>query len=73
MKQEREKRGIFREISSTFSLEFPAIGASNLGEPRDKVASHGKGYTWTPILWSFEKLREVGVFSYLVYFWFKSH
>ena len=28
----------------------------------------GKAYTWTLILGSFDKFREVGVASYLVYF-----
>ena len=64
--------GFFRERSSTFSLEFSAIGPSVSGEERSKVAPHGKGYVWVPVLWSFEKLRKVGVFSYSVYFRFKS-
>ena len=42
------------------------IRPSNPDGPRDKVAPHGKSYAWIPVLWSFEKLREVGVFSYLV-------
>ena len=44
----------FRERSSTFSLEFPAIEPLGPGEPRDKVAPHGKGYTWVSVLWSFD-------------------
>ena len=58
--------GFFRERRSTFSLEFPVIGPLNSGEARSKVAPHGKGYVWAPILRSFDKLREVGVFSYLI-------
>ena len=69
--KEREKRRIFRERNSTLSLEFSAIGPSVFGEARSKVASHGKGYAWVPVLGSFDKLRKVGVFSYLVYFSFK--
>ena len=65
------KIGSFKERSSTFSLRFPAIGPSISGEARSKVAPYGKGYTWVPVLWSFDKLQEVGVFSYLVYFLFK--
>ena len=61
-----------RERSSTFSLEFPTIGQSISCEARSKLAPHGKGYAWAPVLWSFDKLREVGVFSYSVYFRFKS-
>ena len=70
-KVEREKKrerngGIFRERSSTFSLEFLAIGPSVSGETRSKVAPHRKGYAWIPVLGSFEKLRKVGVFLLLV-------
>ena len=57
---------------STFSLELPAIGPSVSGEARSKVAPHDKGYAWAPVLRSFDKLQKVGVFSYLVYFQFKS-
>ena len=71
-KRERErKERDFRERISTFSLEFSAIGPSVFGEVRRKVTPHGKGYTWVPILWSFDKLQEVGVFSYLIYPLFK--
>ena len=42
------------------------IGPSNLSEPRDKVAPYGKNYAWISVLWSFDKIEEVGVFSYLV-------
>ena len=73
-KRERErKERDFRERSSTFSLEFPAIGQSIFGEARRKVAPHGKGYVWVPVLGSFEKLQEVGVFSYLFYSLAKGH
>ena len=54
-KREGEKRkknrkregecGIFRERSSTFSLEFPAIGPASSDEEKSKVAPHGKDYT----------------------------
>ena len=63
----------FRERSSTLSLEFPATGPSNPGELRGKVAPHGKSYAWVPVLWSFEKLRKVDVFSYLVIPCLKRH
>ena len=36
------KEGDFREINSTFSLEFLAIGLSVSGEARSKVVPHGK-------------------------------
>ena len=32
---------------------------------RRKVVLRGEGNTWTPVLRSFDKLREVGVSSYL--------
>ena len=50
-KRERErKERDFRERSFTFSLGFPMIGASVSGEARSKVAPHGKGYAWVPVL-----------------------
>ena len=54
---ERE-RDLFRERSSHFSLKFPAIGPSDSGEARSKVALHGKDYTWVPVLGSLDKLRK---------------
>ena len=59
--------------SSHFSLNFPIIGPSTSGEIGGKVDPHCKGYPWVPVLWSFDKLREVGVFSYLLYSLAKSH
>ena len=41
-----EKIRAFRERSSHFSLDFPAIGPSNLGETRGKVDPYCKSYTW---------------------------
>ena len=55
--RERKERD-FGERSSTFSLEFPAIGSSVSGEARSKVAPHGKGYAWVPFLGSFDKLQK---------------
>ena len=43
-----------RERESTFFLDFSVIGLSDLNETRSKVGLHGKGYTWVPVLWSFE-------------------
>ena len=48
--KEREKRGIFSERSSTFSLDFPVIGLANSCEARSKVGLHYKSYAWVPIL-----------------------
>ena len=36
-----------------------------------KAILRGEGNAWAPILRSFDKLREVGVSSYLFYSWFK--
>ena len=72
MKEEREKRNS-RERGSTFSLDFPTIGQSNSIKTRGKVDPHCKSYAWVSVLWSFDKLWEVGVFSYLIYSLAKSH
>ena len=52
-KEKTEERGkvwdFFRERSSTFSLEFPAIGPVSSDEARSKVAPHGKDYMWVPV------------------------
>ena len=55
-----------RERVSNFCLDFPAIGPSVSGEVRSKVVLRGKGYAWASVLGSFDKLQEVGVFSYLI-------
>ena len=70
--REKEKRW-FLESVSNFSLDFPVIGPSNSGESRGKVTPHSKSYAWVPVLCSFDKLRKVGVFSYLVIPCLKSH
>ena len=57
---------------SNLSLNFPAIGPSVFDEARNKVALRCKGYEWALVLGSFDKLQKVRVFSYLVYFRFKS-
>ena len=71
-REEREMR-YSRERSSTFSLDFPAIGPVNSGEARSKVGLRCKGYRWVLVLGSFDKLRKVGVFSYLVISCLKIH
>ena len=62
---------IFRERSSNFSLGFRLIGPSDFFGPRRKVALRGEDYAWAPVWGSFDKLREVGVLSYLFYPLFK--
>ena len=54
------------------SLDFSAIGPSVSDEAKSKVALRGKGYAWAPVLGSFDKIREIRVVSYLVYFRFKN-
>ena len=61
----------FRERSSNLSLEFPVFGLSDRIGPKSKVVLCCEGYAWALVLGSFDKLREVEVFSYLVYFLFK--
>ena len=39
--------------------------------PRSKVVLHIKDYMWAQVSVVFDKLREVGVLSYLSYSWFK--
>ena len=62
---------IFRERKSTFSLDLRLIRPSDFFGARNKVVLHGEGNPWTPVLRSFDKVREVGVSSYLFYSWFK--
>ena len=62
---------IFRERESTFSLGFRPIGQSDFFGLRSKVVLRSKGFAWAPVSGSFDKLREVGVLSYLVYPLFK--
>ena len=58
---------VFRERGSGFSLGFRSIGLSDFFGPRSKVVLRSEGFAWAPVLGSFDKIREVGVFSYLVY------
>ena len=57
--------GVFRERASHFSLDLWLIRLSEFFEARRKVALRNEAYAWAPILRSFDKLREVGVLSYL--------
>ena len=54
-----------------FSLGFRTIGPSDFFGPRRKVVLHNVGIAWVPVLGSFDKLRKVGVLSYLFYLLFK--
>ena len=77
-KREGEKENLtvslgfaFKERVYDFSLRSWAIGPSDFFEARRKVVLRGEGDKWAPILRSFDKLREVGVLSYLSYTLFK--
>ena len=50
---------------------FLAFGWSKFDSSRTKVGARSAIYVWTPKSWSFDKLREVGVLSYLFYPLFK--
>ena len=54
-----------------FSLGFWPIGSSDFFGPRSKVVLRSEGYAWVPVSGSLDKLREVGVFTYLIYPLFK--
>ena len=56
---------LVRERERDFSLSFWAIRPSESFGPRRKAVLRGAGNAWTPVLRIFDKLREVGVSSYL--------
>ena len=53
------------ERECDFSLGLRAIRLSKFIGTRREVALRSEAYEWATILWSFNKLREVGVSSYL--------
>ena len=61
----------FRERVCNFSLRSRAIGPSEFFGPRSKAVLHSKGFAWVSVSWSFDKIHEVGVLSYLSYTLFK--
>ena len=62
---------VFRERVCNFSLRSRPIELSDFFGPRRKVALRGEDYAWASVLGNFDKLREVGVLSYLFYLLFK--
>ena len=64
-KEKRKGKGELRERSSTFSLNFPAIGPTVFGEARDKVLSCGRSFAPRLKSRSLDKLKEVGFFLLL--------
>ena len=55
----------FRERTSDLSLNFRQIRLSKFVGTRSKATLRIEAYTWTPVLRSFDKLREVGDLSYM--------
>ena len=56
---------MFSERESHFSLKYREIRPSEFIGVRRKVTLRGEAYEWAPVLGVFDKLREVGVSSYL--------
>ena len=56
-----------REKESTFSLRSRLIRPSDFFGARSKAVLRSEGFAWVPVLRCFDKLREVGVLSYLFY------
>ena len=54
-----------------FSLRSRAIGPTDFVGPRRKVVLRSEGFAWVLVLGIFDKIREVGVLSYLSYTLFK--
>ena len=50
-----------------FSLRFRAIGPLDFDGARRENVLPGAGYAWTPDLWSFLKLQEVGFSPYVCF------
>ena len=61
----------FLESVCNFSLGFRSIRPSDFFGPRSKVVLRNEGFAWVPVSGSLDKLREVGVLSYLIYPLFK--
>ena len=59
---------VFRERSTSFSLDLYAIQLSAAFGTRGRTALRREGFAWAPDLGSFFKLLEVGVSLYLVLF-----
>ena len=62
---------IFRERVCDFSIRSRAIGLSDFIGTRRKMVLRREGFAWVSVIRSFDKLREVGVLSYLSYTLYK--
>ena len=56
---------VFRNRASSFSLDLRDIRPSEFVGTRIKAALRIEPYLWAPVLRIFDKLREVGLLSYL--------
>ena len=54
-----------KDAVSKRTVGFREIGPSDSFGARKKVVLRDKGNAWTPVSWSFDKLHEVRVLSYL--------
>ena len=67
----RKEKGKGKERRERGRKKFPAFGRSKFDSSRTKVSARSAIYVWTPKSWSFDKLHEVEVLSYLSYTLFK--
>ena len=65
-------RGIlFFIFSLSFFFRYMKIGPLDFIGAEGKIGLCDESYAWTPKSWSLDKLREIGVLSYLFYPLFK--
>ena len=74
--REKEKQSVERKEGKRRNRKrkrenFSASESSKFDSSRTKVGARSAIYMWTPKSWSFDKLRKVGVLSYLSYTLFK--
>ena len=65
MREERERIYFNFFLYFCFFLRSTKIGPQVFVGTEGKVDLHDESYVWTPKSWSFDKLREVEVLSYL--------
>ena len=64
-KTEQQQKWCFRERERDLSLDYRTIRPSESVGTKRKVVLRIEAYAWVLILGVFDKLREVGVLSYL--------
>ena len=65
MRERRERERFLIFFSLYFFLKSTKIGSQVFVGTEGKVDLHDESYACTPKSWSLDKLREVGVLSYL--------